>query len=97
MLARSSRRLRSLKDAGIHLAFLSDMTREMLEAGIRNSGLEAVFEHVLNTHVTVFKPDRRAYQMGVDAFGLKREEILFAAFAGWDAAGEGIRLPHVLS
>jgi 2-haloacid dehalogenase len=25
--------------------------------------------------------------MGLDAFGLKREEILFAAFAGWDAAG----------
>ena len=29
----------------------------------------------------------RAYQMAVDAFGLKREAILFAAFAGWDASG----------
>jgi 2-haloacid dehalogenase len=25
--------------------------------------------------------------MGIDAFKLKREEILFVAFAGWDAAG----------
>jgi 2-haloacid dehalogenase len=25
--------------------------------------------------------------MAIDAFQLKREEILFAAFAGWDAAG----------
>ena len=25
--------------------------------------------------------------MGVDAFRLRRREILFAAFAGWDAAG----------
>jgi 2-haloacid dehalogenase len=25
--------------------------------------------------------------MGVDAFGLRRDEIVFAAFAGWDAAG----------
>jgi len=25
--------------------------------------------------------------MGIDAFRLNREEILFAAFAGWDAAG----------
>jgi 2-haloacid dehalogenase len=66
----------------------SDMTREMLEAGIRNSGLESVLEHVLSTdRVTVFKTDRRVYQMGVDALGLKREEILFPAFAGWDAAG----------
>jgi 2-haloacid dehalogenase len=25
--------------------------------------------------------------MGVDAFGLTKEEIVFAAFAGWDAVG----------
>ncbi|MCW2205488.1 FMN phosphatase YigB (HAD superfamily) [Bradyrhizobium elkanii] len=25
--------------------------------------------------------------MGVDAFGLRKEEIVFAAFAGWDVAG----------
>jgi 2-haloacid dehalogenase len=80
--------LRALKDAGIRLAFLSNMTQEMLEAGIRNSGLEQVFDHVLSTdRVAAFKPDPRAYQMGIDAFGLRREEILFAAFAGWDAAG----------
>jgi 2-haloacid dehalogenase len=34
-----------------------------------------------------YKPDPRAYQLGVDALGLPREQILFAAFAGWDAAG----------
>lgn len=80
--------LRTLRDAGIHLALLSNFTQEMLEAGIRNSGLEAVFQHVLSTdRVKAFKPDPRAYQMGVDAFGLKCEEMLFAAFAGWDAAG----------
>jgi 2-haloacid dehalogenase len=80
--------LRTLKEKGIRLAFLSNMTREMLDAGIRNSGLEEIFEYVLSTdRVAVFKPDPRAYQMGVDAFGLKREEILFAAFAGWDAVG----------
>jgi 2-haloacid dehalogenase len=80
--------LRSLKAKGIRLAFLSNMTRQMLEAGIRNSGLEGIFNDVLSTdRVAAFKPDPRAYQMGVDALGLRREEILFAAFAGWDAAG----------
>ena len=60
----------------------------MLEAGIRNSGLEGVFDHVLSTdRVRAYKPDPRAYRMGLDAFGLKRDQILFAAFAGWDAAG----------
>jgi 2-haloacid dehalogenase len=80
--------LTALKNAGIRLAFLSNMTAGMLEAGIRNSQLEGVFDHVLSTdRVKAYKPDARAYQMGPDAFGLNRDEILFAAFAGWDAAG----------
>jgi len=80
--------LRCLKTKGIRLAFLSNMTVKMLEAGIRNSGLGQVFDQVLSTdRVGAFKPDARAYQMGVDAFGLNREQILFVPFAGWDAAG----------
>jgi 2-haloacid dehalogenase len=80
--------LRSLRKAGIRLAFLSNMTAKMLDAGIRNSQLDGVFDHVLSTdRVKAYKPDPRAYQMGIDAFGLKPDEILFAAFAGWDAAG----------
>jgi 2-haloacid dehalogenase len=80
--------LRALRDAGVRLAFLSNMTQKMLETGIRNSTLEGVFEHVLSTdRVKACKPDPRAYQMGLDAFRLQRGEILFAAFAGWDAAG----------
>lgn len=80
--------LKTLKAAGLRLGFLSNFTRRMLEAGIRSSGLEGVFEHLLSTdEVKQFKPAPRAYQMAVDAFGLKHEEIAFAAFAGWDAAG----------
>jgi 2-haloalkanoic acid dehalogenase type II len=51
--------LRSLKDKGIRLAFLSNMTRQMLEAGIHNSGLEQLFDEVLSTdRVSAFKPIR---------------------------------------
>jgi 2-haloacid dehalogenase len=80
--------LSALQEAGIRLAFLSNMTAKMLEAGIKNAGLEGIFEHVLSTdQIRAYKPDPRAYQMAIDAFKLQREEILFAAFAGWDAAG----------
>jgi 2-haloacid dehalogenase len=80
--------LRSLKKAGMRLAFLSNMTSQMLEAGIHNSQLDGVFDYVLSTdRVKAYKPDPRAYQMGLDAFGLKSNQILFAAFAAWDAAG----------
>ncbi len=80
--------LTMLKGAGIKMAFLSNFTADMLDAAMRNSGLEGIFEPHLSTDlVKAFKPDPRAYQMGVDAFGVPKEEILFAAFAGWDAAG----------
>ena len=80
--------LKALKGAGFRLALLSNATPKILDAGIKNSGLDGVFEHVLSTDkIKTYKPDPRAYQMAIDAFNLKREEILFVPFAGWDAAG----------
>jgi 2-haloacid dehalogenase len=80
--------LRSLKDMGVRLALLSNATPDMLEAWIERSGLQSTYEHVLSTNaIRTYKPDPRAYQMGVKAFGLKLEEIAFAAFGGWDVAG----------
>ena len=80
--------LDTLKSAGIRLALLSNMTATMLNTGISNAGLEGMFEHVLSTdRIRTYKPDPRAYQLGIDAFRLRREEVVFAAFAGWDAAG----------
>ena len=34
-----------------------------------------------------FKPDPRAYQLGIDTLRLPRDQIVFAAFAGCDTAG----------
>ena len=75
--------LTALHEAGVRLAFLSNFTRAMLEAPMKNSGIEQLFTHVLSTDVAQsFKPDPRAYALALDAFGLPREEILFAPFAG---------------
>jgi 2-haloacid dehalogenase len=80
--------LKDLKAAGVRMAFLSNLTAQMLDAAIKNSGLEGLFEpHLSTDRVRAFKPDPHAYQMGPDAFKLAKEEIAFAAFAGWDAAG----------
>jgi 2-haloacid dehalogenase len=56
--------------------------------GYRHSQLEGAFDHVISTdQIKTFKPDPRAYQLGVDMLGVRKEEILFVASAGWDAAG----------
>jgi len=80
--------LRSLKKMEIRLCFLNNLTVEMLHSGVKNAGLEGYFEYFLSTDlVKAFKPSPVAYQMGVDVLKLKKEEILFAASACWDAIG----------
>jgi 2-haloacid dehalogenase len=80
--------LKDLKSRRLGLAPLTDFSIPMLEAGIKNSNLGGVFDHLLSTDlVRAYKPDPRSYQMGIDAFGLQRPEIAFVAFGGWDAAG----------
>ncbi|HLW91427.1 MAG TPA: haloacid dehalogenase type II [Roseiarcus sp.] len=80
--------LSKLKDSGLRFSFLSNFTSGMLDGCIKTSGLDGMFEEVVSTdRAKTYKPDARAYRLGVDALGLPREEILFVAFAGWDAAG----------
>ena len=80
--------LKGLKASGLRLAFLSNFTVAMLDQAVKNSGLEGIFDDHLSTdRVRAFKPDPRAYGMAINAFGLRKEEIAFAAFGGWDAMG----------
>lgn len=80
--------LERLRAANVGLGLLSNFTPAMLAASIRTSRLGGAFGHVLSTdRARTYKPDPRAYQLGLDALGLPRERVVFAAFAGWDAAG----------
>src|SRR5262249_19135113 len=80
--------LPKLRDLGLSLGILSNMTGAALESGLVRANLRDQFTHVLSTdRVRSYKPARRAYQLGVDALALQRSEILFVAFAGWDVAG----------
>ena len=80
--------LETLRSEGTRLALLSNATPRMLAAGLSRARLRDAFDHVISTDVIrSYKPDPRAYELAVNAFGLDRTEILFVAFAGWDAAG----------
>lgn len=80
--------LKSLKSAGIKIGFLSNFTPKMLESSIESAKLNGMFDFVLSTDLAkTYKPSPKAYQLGIDTLKLKKEEILFVAFAGWDACG----------
>ena len=69
-------------------AILSNGSPAMLEAAVRNSGLESYFSSVISVdQVKTYKPSPRVYQLGVDTLLLPAEEILFVSSNAWDAAG----------
>ena len=77
-----------MRQAGIRLAYVSNLTPKMLTVMSQSAGISDLFEHILSTdRVKAYKPDPRAYQMAEVVFNLPRESIVFAAFGGWDAAG----------
>ncbi|PWR19419.1 haloacid dehalogenase type II [Zavarzinia aquatilis] len=80
--------LGTLRQAGLRLAVLANPSRAFLDRALANSGLHGLFDHVLSTDAAkTYKPDRAAYALGTEAFGLSAGNIGFVASAGWDAVG----------
>jgi 2-haloacid dehalogenase len=70
------------------LAILSNGTPRMLEAAVRNNGLQSCFSSIISVdQVKTYKPSPRVYQLGPEALHLPPEEILFVSSNAWDAAG----------
>jgi len=77
-----------MKKAGLRLAPLTNYAPSMVENLLAHAGLRPLFDELISTdRARTFKPDPRAYALGESVLGLRREEIAFAAFGGWDAAG----------
>jgi len=80
--------LATLNDRGLRLAILSNGTPAMLEAAVKNSGIEGLIEKNFSVEeVGIFKPDPRVYHIAVDGLKVKPEEIVFQSSNAWDAAG----------
>lgn len=80
--------LEKLRAAGIRLAFVSNLSADTLTANMRRNDIAHYFDPPLSTdRIRAFKPSPKAYSMAIDAWGLTRAEIGFAAFGGWDAVG----------
>ncbi|HEV8284455.1 MAG TPA: haloacid dehalogenase type II [Chitinophagaceae bacterium] len=80
--------LEAIKKEGLTICLLSNMTAKMLHQGVQNSGLNNFFDFLISTdEQQTYKPSTNAYQMAVKKLSLKKEEILFVPFAGWDMAG----------
>jgi 2-haloacid dehalogenase len=80
--------LRRLRESDIRVITIANFSPSMLRANAEHAGLTNLFDALLSTDANhSYKPDPRAYQLGVDYLGLAKQDIVFAAFGGWDAAG----------
>jgi 2-haloacid dehalogenase len=80
--------LERLRNKGIRLSLLSNLSAATLKSNIERNGLNEYFESSLSTDsVRRFKPSPLAYAMAIDAFKLSKAQIGFAAFGAWDAVG----------
>lgn len=80
--------LKKLKEQGQSTAILSNGSRQMLATVVESNGLKPYLDQVVTVEeVKLFKTAPQSYQLLLDAFNLKKEEILFVSSNAWDAVG----------
>jgi 2-haloacid dehalogenase len=80
--------LRQLQARGVRVITIANFSPVMLRSNAEHAGLTGLFEALVSTGANhTYKPDPRAYQLGLEQLHLAKQDILFAAFGGWDAAG----------
>ena len=84
----TTRALARLRQSDVRIMTIANLSPAMLRSSAERAGLTSLFDALVSTDVNhSYKPDRRAYQLGVDYLGMPKDRIVFAAFGGWDAAG----------
>ena len=74
--------------ARYRLAILSNGTPDMLNALVRNSGLDRYLKAVISVDAKkAYKPDPRAYELVQERLGVRPEEVVFVSSNGFDIAG----------
>jgi 2-haloacid dehalogenase len=80
--------LKRLKAAGVRIITIANFSPRMLRANADHAEMTTLFDELLSTEVNgTYKPDPRAYELGMKRLQLQKHEIVFAAFGGWDAYG----------
>ena len=80
--------LKKLKAAGVRIITIANFSPLMLKKNADGAGITDLFDELLSTEANhSYKPEARAYALGMERLGLAKDEIVFAAFGGWDAFG----------
>jgi 2-haloacid dehalogenase len=80
--------LQHLRDAGLRLAIVTNLTAESAEAQLNYAGLRDHFEQVISAdEIRCFKPQPEVYRLAARRLGVEPEELRLVSAYDWDVTG----------
>ena len=82
--------LKQLKNKNLKLAILSNGSPDLLNELVNSNNLTEVFDDLFSIEeVKIYKPDNKVYEIPVNKYKIKPEEIVFLSSNTWDVSGGG--------
>ena len=82
--------LKSLKEKNYKLAILSNGTPTLLNELVKSNNLENIFDDIFSIEeVGVYKPDSKVYDIPINRYQIKKNEVAFLSANTWDVSGGG--------
>ncbi len=82
--------LENLKKKNFKLAILSNGTPTLLNELVKSNNLNNLFDDLFSIEeVKIYKPDAKVYDLPVNKYKIKPEEITFLSANTWDVSGGG--------
>ena len=82
--------LKTLKEKKIKLAILSNGTPTLLNELVKSNKLDHIFDDLFSIEqVGIYKPDSKVYDMPIQKYRIKKNEVAFLSANTWDVSGGG--------
>ena len=82
--------LKQLKNKNLKLAILSNGSPDLLDELVNSNNLIEIFDDLFSIEeVKIYKPDNKVYEIPVNKYKIKPEEIFFLSSNTWDVSGGG--------
>ena len=82
--------LKKLKEKKYKIAILSNGTPSLLNDLVKSNNLDNIFDDIFSIEqVGIYKPDAKVYNIPIQKYKIKNDEIVFLSANTWDISGGG--------
>ena len=82
--------LNKLKEKKYKIAILSNGTPSLLNDLVKSNNLDNIFDDIFSIEqVGIYKPDAKVYNIPIQKYKIKNDEIVFLSANTWDISGGG--------